>query len=101
MFKKIKNIDVTNVEEKQFMSEELEKYDKDLAVEFSQKKSVALTSERFRNVLSSFDCQDYPKLVKAELELLKEKGLLDKISFCSYRAVICKLNTLAKLKCCC
>ena len=84
----------------------MEKYDKDLAVEFSQKKSVALTSERFRNVLSSFDCQNYPKIVKAELELLKGKGLLDKITFCSYRAVICKLNTLPKLsaaaesKCC-
>ena len=101
LFKKIKNIEVKNVEEKQFVSEKLEKYDKDLAVEFSQKKSMALTSERFRNVLISFDCQDYPKIVKAELELLKEKGLLDKITFCSYRAVICKLNTLSKLKCCC
>ena len=106
LFKKIKNNEVKNVEEKQFISEELEKYDKDLAVEFSQKKSVALTSERFRNVLSSFDCQNYPKIVKAELELLKEKGLLDKITFCSYRAVICKLNTLPNLgaaaesKCC-
>ena len=80
--KKIKNNEVKNVEEKQFISDELEKYDKDLAVEFSQKKSVALTSERVGNVLSNFDCQDYPKIVKAELELLKEKRLIDKITFC-------------------
>ena len=101
LFKKIKKNGVKDVKEKQVISEELENYDKDLAVEFSQKKSMALTSERFRKVLSSFDCQDYPKIVKAELELLKEKGLLHKITFCSYRAVICKLNTLPKLKCCC
>ena len=32
-------------------------------------------------MLSSFDCQDYPKIVKAEVEFLKKKGLLDKIFF--------------------